>query len=134
MSAFTLHIVTPEREAFAGQVQRLSVRTTEGDIGVLHGHTNLVSTIGVGPVKLVLEDGQQRLGAVSGGFISVTKEKTTLVADTLEWKDEIDIERAQKSAERTRNALKEPSDDREQKRLEWKLKKALNRIRIAQSE
>lgn len=134
MSAFTLHIVTPEREVFMGQVQRLSVRTTEGDIGILKGHTNLVSTIGVGPIKLLLEDGQERLGAVAGGFVSVTKRKTTVVAATLEWKDEIDIERAKRTAQQAKNYLKEPYNDREQRRFEFKLKKALNRIRIAQGE
>ena len=134
MSAFTLHVVTPEREVFEGEVARLSIRTTEGDIGILRGHTNLVSPIGVGPIKLVFEDGTERIGAVAGGFISVTEEKTTVVAATLEWKDEIDVARAKKTVEQAKNYLKEPYNDREQKRFEFKLKKALNRIRIAEDK
>ena len=134
MSSFALHIVTPEREVYSGPAQLLNVRTIEGDIGILKNHLDLVSPIGIGPIKVVFEDGSQRLGAIAGGFVRVTKEKTTVVASTLEWKDEIDLERAKQTVEKAKNYLKEPYNDREQRRFEVKLQKALNRIRIAEHE
>lgn len=69
---------------------------------------------------------------LAGGFIDVSKEGTVILARTCEWADEIDINRAREAEERAKALLHQQASDREQDIANVKLKKALNRIRIAQ--
>lgn len=131
MKTYRLQIVTPDRMFFDGQVERLTVRTANGDLGVLANHANYVSVLGTGKLKFTTEEGKQRIAAVSGGFIKVDKESTTVVATTCEYADEIDIDRAKLAAEQAEEQIKLDLKKKERKVQELKLKKALNRIDIA---
>ena len=61
MSTFTLQIITPEKIFFEGEVQRVIVRTTEGDVGILAKHERYVAALPSGPVKVILSDGTERI-------------------------------------------------------------------------
>ena len=65
MSTFTLQIITPEKIFFEGEVQRVIVRTTEGDVGILAKHERYVAALPSGPVKVILSDGTERIAALS---------------------------------------------------------------------
>lgn len=131
MATFHLKVLTAERLFFEGDVERLIVRTTEGDVGILPRHINYVAALGIGGMTIT-QDGASRLAAISGGFVEVSPEGTTVLARTCEWADEIDVSRARAAEDRAKRLLDQKTSDQEHDIAEIKLKKAINRIRIAE--
>ena len=96
-------------------------------------HVPYIAAIGFGGLTII-KDGEKRMAAVAGGFVDVSKERTVVLARTCEWADEIDVHRAQEAAERARAALQQKESSRELDLAQAKLKKAVNRIRIAENK
>lgn len=119
MNSYQLKVVTPERPFFEGPCTFLILRTEDGEIGVLHGHTPLVSPLvpTMVDLRLVSEDQNRRFLAVSGGFLEVRSEQVTLLARTAEWADEIDSQRAEAALARAEAQLLDPASDRPRARL-----------------
>ncbi len=80
MKTFLLKITSPNGDVFAGNVVSLSVRGTEGDLAVLAGHIPFVSYVQPCEAKIVLEDGSEKTGALGGGVLVVSSEKTILLS------------------------------------------------------
>ncbi len=133
MAAFSLSIITPEKIFFNGEVAQIIVRTTEGDIGILANHTRLVASLPSGPLKVKQEDGSWRTAAVSTGLLKVGGNKVSILANAVEWADEIDIDWAKRSEEDARRRLREEQDKHALDMAELKLKRALNRISVYSS-
>ena len=130
MATFPLKVLTIDHCFFEGDVDRIVVRTTQGDVGILPNHVPYIAALGIGAL-IIVQNGERRVAAVSGGCVDVTREGPTILARTCEWADEIDVNRANSAAERARTALQKKESDREYEVAQVKLKKALNRIRIA---
>ena len=130
-ASFSLSIVTPEKVFFDGETAQIIVRTTEGDIGVLANHTSLVAGLPSGPLKVRMEDGSWRTAAISTGLLKVGGNKVSILANAVEWADEIDLDWAKRSEEDARRRLKEKNDEQELLLAELKLKRALNRISVS---
>lgn len=133
-ASFSLSIVTPEKVFFNGETTQIIVRTTNGDIGVLANHTSLVADLPSGPLKVKQEDGSWRTAAISTGLLKVGGNKVSILANAVEWADEIDLEWAKRSEEDARRKLKEMQDKHELDLAELKLMRALNRISVKSSE
>ena len=131
MSEFHLSIVTPERMFFDGEAERVVVRTISGDVGILKGHAKYISALGTGALKIKFSDGE-KIAALSGGFIKADRAKALILATTCEWKDEIDLERAKRAEEKAREMLQHAQSNAEHDLAELKLKRAVNRINIAE--
>lgn len=131
MSTFHLQIVTPDGLLFDGQAEKIVVRTTEGDVCILKSHADYVSAVATGAARITMDGGKQRIAACSGGLISVKGDITRLAADTFEWAENIDIERARRAKERAEMALRKAVDF-EYKAAELKLKRALTRIHVGE--
>ena len=88
----TVHcsIVSAEQEIFSGLVEMVVASGTLGELGILPGHAPLLSGIKPGPVKLVLEGGDEEIFFASGGFIEVQPTAVTILADTAIRADSID--------------------------------------------
>lgn len=130
-ASFSLSIVTPEKVFFDGETAQIIVRTTEGDIGVLANHTSLVADLPSGPLKVKMENGSWRTAAISTGLLKVGGNKVSILANAVEWADEIDLDWAKRSEEDARRRLKEKQDEQELNLAELKLKRALNRISVS---
>ena len=130
-SPFELKIITPEKTFFSGETTQITVRTSGGDIGILAHHTSLVAALPAGPLKVRQEDGTFRAAAVSGGLLKVGGNKATILANAVEWADEIDLEHAKQSAEDARRRLEAQESRESMDRAEAKLKRALNRINVS---
>ena len=131
-TSFSLSVVTPEKVFFDGETSQIIVRTTEGDIGILANHTSLVADLPSGPLKVRQEDGGWRTAAISTGLLKVGGNKVSILANAVEWADEIDVEWAKRSEEDARRRLKEMQHDKlEMDRAELKLQRALNRISVS---
>lgn len=131
MATFHLKVLTVDRVFFDDEVDRIIVRTTQGDVGILPNHVNYLAALGIGGLT-IMANGTTRIAAVSGGFVDVSKEQTVILARTCEWADEIDLNRAQEAESRAKAKLQQQLSDHEQDLASVKLKKAVNRIRIAQ--
>lgn len=86
MRTFLLKISSPDGDVFSDNVISISVRGTEGDLAVLAGHIPFVSYVQPCDVKILMEDGSEKLGMVSGGVLVVSPEKTILLSGDFNWK------------------------------------------------
>ena len=125
---FRLQIVTPDGLAFEGEAEKISIRTIEGEIGILARHIDYVSPLGMGEAVITDPDGKERRAACIGGMVAVHNGNVRLVATTFEWAEDIDLERA-KNAEARARAMMERKDasERDLKLAEAKLHRALVR-------
>ncbi len=105
--ASTVHcsIVSAEKEIFSGLVEMVVANATEGELGILPGHTPLLSGVKPGPVRLVLEGGQEEVFFASGGFIEVQPTAITILADTALRADDIDEAAAREAQEKAEREL-----------------------------
>lgn len=131
---FQLQIATPDGLCFDGSAEKVIIRTTEGDVGILARHSDYVAPLAVGKTKVKLEDGSERVGSCNMGMVSVSAGIVRIVAVTFEWADEIDIERANRAAEEARRRMEAKRSDTEVRMAEYKLKRALNRINVYNSK
>ena len=131
MSAqFKLKIITPEKTFFDGETSQLIVRTSDGDLGILAHHISLVASLPSGPLKIMNDEGKFRTAALSSGLLKVGGNKVSIIANAVEWADEIDIDWAKRSEKEARERLEQLKDKRELDIAELKLKRALNRISV----
>ncbi|MDE7289621.1 MAG: ATP synthase F1 subunit epsilon [Oscillospiraceae bacterium] len=130
-ASFSLSVVTPEKVFFDGETTQIIVRTTDGDIGVLANHTSIVADLPSGPLKVKQADGSWRIAAISTGLLKVGGNKVSILANAVEWADEIDVEWAKRSEEDARRRLQEKQDKHELDLAELKLMRALNRISVS---
>ena len=114
MNSFHLTIATPEGGRFDAQAERLTVRTTDGEVTILARHINYVAALGMGQATVVT-DGTERRAAAIGGMLAVTNGEVRLIASTFEWAEQISEERAKLALDRAEQALARPDlgeDDR----------------------
>ncbi len=89
-------IVTQERIVFSDQVDAVNLPGTEGRMGILPNHSPLLSALDFGEV-VVRKDGREEYFAIGGGFVEVQPDHVTILADSAEQADEIDVERAERA-------------------------------------
>ena len=130
MGTFNLQIATPEGVRFAGEAESLLVRTADGDVEILKGHTELLASVLTGRVRIKTKDGE-RFASAAGGFLRVSKTEVCLAVTTFEFADEIDLSRAQKAKDDAEELLKSAKDDGDVRSAEAKLARALCRIKVA---
>lgn len=107
--ASTVHcsIVSAEEEIFSGLVEMVVANATEGELGILPGHTPLLSGVKPGPVRLILDGGEEEVFFASGGFIEVQPTAITILADTALRADDIDEAAAQEAQAKAERELAE---------------------------
>jgi F-type H+-transporting ATPase subunit epsilon len=126
-----LEIVTPERVVAGQEVDMVEAPGTSGEFGVLPGHVAFLTTLEPGEVRFTV-DGLTRFLATSGGFAEVVDNRVTLLVDTAEFGEEIDLARAQRARERAESAIKDLSFDQEEYHsLQAALMRAITRISTA---
>ena len=128
---FNLSIVTPDGLFFSGEAESISVRTIDGDVCILGGHTDYVSPLGMGLARVKL-DGKERFAASIGGMIVVTKGKVRLIATSFEWADEIDLQRALNSKAKAESDATSAEDDTGRALAKSRLARAQLRIGVSE--
>ena len=104
-ATFPLEIVTPERTVLSDNAVSVRVPAADGSLGILAGHAPLLSELGVGECIVRLASGAEETLAIAGGFVDVSRERVTVLADTAEFASEIDVNRAETSLARARELL-----------------------------
>src|SRR5580658_6398469 len=128
-----LVIVTPERQLLRGSVAEAVLPGAEGELGILPGHAPLITELGIGELRYRGAAGKEEVHlAIIRGFAEVLQERVTVLAETAELAEEIDVERAKQSLERARAriAASDPSIDWD--RASAALQRALIRIKVGE--
>jgi F-type H+-transporting ATPase subunit epsilon len=127
-----LRLLTPYQSLFEGEVEGVIVPGEYGEFGVLAMHTKFVTTLKPGVLRYV-KDGQTVQYAVSGGFAEVHHKGVTVLADSMERPQDINVERAKQSRERAKKELENRAsmEPRQIARWEDRLARAENRLKLA---
>lgn len=113
-----VELVSVDREIWSGEATQVVARTTEGEIGVLPGHAPLLGELAEGgTVRIYSGSGEPLVAAVAGGFLSVTDEGVTVLAEVAELAEDIDTARAQSALERAKSEDDLPAQRRAEARL-----------------
>ena len=100
MAEIQVHLVAVERELWSGKAQMVVARTVDGDIGVMSGHAPLLAQLREGFAARIIEPNGNVLGvAVHGGFLSVTGDGVSILAEDAQLSDEIDVTKARTAYE-----------------------------------
>ena len=127
-----LEIVTPEKMAFTGEVEEVTIPGTEGEFGVLRGHEALLTAVDIGELNFT-KDGKKAYYAINTGYAEVTANKVTVLIETAERSDGIDKDRAQRAKEKAEaNLAKIAKEDMEYEKAHLALLRAVTRIRVAE--
>jgi F-type H+-transporting ATPase subunit epsilon len=86
-------LVVPDRELWSGQASMVIAKTSEGDIGVLTGHSPVFGVLAEGSIAEVVTDERRVRAAVSGGFLSVADDRVSILAAQAELAGEVNVER-----------------------------------------
>jgi F-type H+-transporting ATPase subunit epsilon len=124
-----LQIVTPERLVLAEPVEEVVLPGSEGYLGVLPGHTPLLTGLGVGQIEY-RQSGTRRFLAVSGGYAEVLRDRVIVLAETAERPEEIDPERARHARERAEAILRANAADADFVQAQHALRRALIRLQV----
>ncbi|MBE3599449.1 MAG: F0F1 ATP synthase subunit epsilon [Limnochordaceae bacterium] len=129
-----LEVVTPQRVVLRERVEAVVAPTDRGYLGVLANHAPMVAALSLGIVQFGRYHGPKRKMAVSGGFMEVSGNRVTILADTAELAEEIDVLRAKAARDRALERLRSRAAHIDQTRAERALARALNRLRAAGAE
>ena len=129
----TLHVevVTAERELYNGEANLVSAPGSEGRLGILPRHAALLTMLAPGELRIELNGAEEPL-FVSGGFLEVSNDSVTVLADTAEHAEEIDEARAEEARRRAEERLQNVQSETERVELQAALERAISRIRVAE--
>ena len=122
-----LRVISPDRIFFEGDADFVELRTSEGEIGVYKAHIPLTAILVPGLLK-IHHDGNVKIAALHIGFVEILPDSITVLAESAEWPEEIDIERAQNAKKRAEDRLRSGDENVNVARAELALRKALIRI------
>lgn len=111
--AMTIHcdIVSAESEIFSGLVESLVATGEVGELGVNYGHAPLLTALVPGPVRIVLQNGEEQVYYVSGGFLEIQPGVVSILADTALRADDVDEAAAEEARREAEQALENQSGD-----------------------
>ena len=128
-----LDIVTVERLVYSEDVDMVIAPGIDGELGILPRHAPLLTALAYGELR-AKRGSEEYSFAVSGGFMEVQPDHVTVLADTAEYAEEIDIERAEAARRRAEERLQAMADDKiDYTKAEAALRRSLVRIKVAEA-
>ncbi|MBO4292258.1 MAG: ATP synthase F1 subunit epsilon [Lachnospiraceae bacterium] len=127
---YMLRIVTPERVFYEGSVDMVEMNTSEGQIGVLPGHIPLTVIVKPGILVITQADGERKEAALHAGFAEILPDGMTILAEIIEWPDEIDENRAEAALRRAKERIANRENQTDLARAETALQRAMARIEV----
>jgi F-type H+-transporting ATPase subunit epsilon len=130
--ALELIVVTPERQLLRETVVEVTIPGLDGELGILPGHAPLITELGIGEVRYRISTSSQPvLLAVLRGFAEVLPDRVTLLAETAERAEEIDLARAEAAKARAEQRLASNDTNIDWDRATVALQRAIIRIQVA---
>ena len=129
MDNFRLQIITPERIFLDAEAYMVEFNTIEGEIGVYAHHIPLTTIIKPG-ILTIRMDGEEKEAALHSGFAEILPDKVTILAEVIEWPEEIDLHRAEAAMERAKERIAHRASETDIARAETALMRAMARITL----
>ena len=129
MPSFSVSVVTQVKKILEQEAGYLRLRTSEGDIGILPKHATFVAELSMGKMEIESPNKDRRdIYFLSGGFLEISDNQATVIADEILPIEEIDIESEQALVDNLKKELEKLETDEEKKKLQKKLKISLSKI------
>ncbi len=128
---FKLQVIAPDRIFLEEDAEMIELTTTEGEIGVLRDHIPLTAIVAPGVLR-IKKDGEEKEAALHEGFLEILGDKVVILAESCEWPEEIDINRANEAKIRAERRLKSADAEINEARAELALRRSLVRLSLAE--
>ena len=125
-----LEVVTPQSAIVSEEVQIVVAPGSEGEFGALKGHTTFLTSLKIGTLRYKDANGKERFLFINGGFAEVLPNKVTILAESAERRQNIDVERAKNAKSRAEKRLAAKAADTDLARAEVALRRAVHRLSI----
>ena len=127
---FHLRVLASDRAFYDGDCESLTVPVSDGELGILAHHSNLVAAVVPGALRARLPDGRFAEAAISGGLLKVEDGDVLLLADSVERPEEIDLHRAEQIAAESEAALHEKQSEKERALVMARMARAVSRMHV----
>ena len=134
MDTFGLKIIASDKVFYEGRCRNLVIPSPDGEVGLLPHHENMVIAIEVGIARMQVEEGEWSEIAVGTGFAEIVNNRVTLLVDTAERPEDIDVRRAQEQKERAQEQMRQKRSIQQYYHTQASLARAMNRLRLAQDK
>ncbi|HJC74731.1 MAG TPA: ATP synthase F1 subunit epsilon [Candidatus Mediterraneibacter faecavium] len=135
MDTFGLKIIASDKVFYEGRCRKLIIPAPDGEKGILPNHENMVIAIAVGTAKVQLAGEEEWKDlAVGTGFAEIVNNRVTLLVDTAERPEDIDVRRAQEQQERAEEQMRQKQSTQEYYHTQASLARAMTRLRVAQDK
>ena len=126
---FYLEITARDRKFYNGECEMMIFPAIDGEQGILPNHESMVTAVKTGELRFKV-NGEWKEAAVGDGFVEIMPEFVVLLADTVEWPDEIDIRRAEEAKERAQERLRQKESQKEYYHSKAELSRAMARLKL----
>lgn len=130
MNTFNLTMLSAEEPFYEGECISLVVPTVDGQYGIQANHSQMISAVTPGMLKFTLPNGEEMIAAVSEGLVKVENNQVLLLVDTAERPEEIDINRANRSAAEAKEAILQKRSIEEYHSAQAKMARAISRLKV----
>ena len=134
MDTFGLKIIASDKVFYEGRCRNLVIPAPDGEKGILPNHENMVIAITVGIARMEIEEGKWQEVAVGSGFVEIVNNRVTLLVDTAERPEDIDVRRAEEQRERAEEQMRQKQSIQEYYHTQASLARAMNRLKLAQDK
>ena len=129
---FKLEIIAPDKIFYDGDVFMVEYNTTEGETGVYADHIPMTQVLAPGILTITEDENTRKQAALHTGFVEITQEKVTILAESVEWPEDIDFNRAEEARIRAQRRIEGvPGKILDVQRAELALKRALIRESVS---
>lgn len=128
---FFLEVVTPQKAIVSEDIKSISAPGSEGEFCALKGHTTFLTSLKIGGIRYEDAAGNERILFANGGFAEVLPDKVTILAESAERREDIDLSRAKEAQARAERRLSDKAADTDVVRAQAALQRALFRIKVA---
>jgi F-type H+-transporting ATPase subunit epsilon len=129
-----LEVVTPQKAIVSEEAEIVVAPGSEGEFGALKGHTTFLTSLKTGSLRYKDATGKERFLFINGGFAEVLPDKVTILAESAERRQDIDVARAMEAKERAEKRLAAKTADMDLVRAEAALRRALYRLQLADTK
>jgi len=128
---FTLRVIVSDKIFYDGKCVQLIIPATDGAMGILANHENMVVAVTNGDMRIQTEDGSWIEAAIGTGFAQISNNRAMVLADTAERPEEIDEERAKRALERAQVRLRQRQSLQEYHLSQAALSRAMSRLSMS---
>jgi F-type H+-transporting ATPase subunit epsilon len=128
-----LNVVSAEEELYSGSIESLQITGSEGELGIMPGHTPLLTSLKPGMARIVKQDGVEEIIYLSGGMLEVQPNNITVLADVAIRATDLDEQKALEAKERAEKHLNDHGGDVDYAEAATELARAVAQLRVIQA-